>query len=154
MPKHRRTEPQPRARIGPLDLQNMEVSVPTADYAEMMAGVMMMKPNKCKHYKAFLKDKWGGNSRVRYIDGQLMNYNLIAKRFVPVTPYSELAGSMSISKVGRAVRAIEALSVDDSIKRCLCAAIMNEEVKSNYTGNHVRHKHVTIRTDRKSSDAF
>ena len=49
-------------------------------YDELLAEVMKMKPKKRKNYKSWLSDSRGVRSKVKYIDGKLMNYSLITRK--------------------------------------------------------------------------
>ena len=79
-----------------------------ATYDKFMAEVMSMKPNKRKNYKNKLKDKYGGNSKVKYVDGRLMNYSMISHKYVPVVPFRDgLLDAEPTSLVGRQINLIQ-----------------------------------------------
>ena len=156
--------------------EHHQVGLPSDQYDELLAEVMKMKPKKRKHYKRIIYDKYGVKSQVKYVDGKLMNYSLIAKKYVEVTKLcvDELE---PISKVGMLLSlthgCVEELRNDEELKATmqlndeewedwlqarkdnLTKAILEASVTANHTGNHTPHKHtIHIKSDRKSSRAF
>tara|TARA_B100000424_G_scaffold267933_1_gene261726 strand:+ start:51 stop:473 length:423 start_codon:yes stop_codon:yes gene_type:complete len=107
-------------------------------YDRFMAEIMSMKPNKRKNYKNKLTDKFGGCSKVKYIDGQLMNYSIISHKFVPVVPFRENMCDMKpTSLVGYQIQMIQRHKqyltqeqTDDLVNK-----VIQTSVEREHTGN-------------------
>jgi len=59
------------------------IMIPDKEYDEFMSRVMAMPPRKRKNFKSTLTDKDGTSTKLIY-DGELKNYCLQTRKFVPV----------------------------------------------------------------------
>lgn len=119
---------------------NQENWIMIADgtYDRFMAEVLSMKPSKRKNYKNKLTDKWGGSSKVKYIDGKLMNYSIISHKFVPIIPFRNADYAMEpTSLVGFQIQMIqkhrEHLTQEQTDD--LMTKIIEKNVEREHTGN-------------------
>lgn len=105
-----------------------EVLITDAHYDEFLAEVMALPPKKRKHYKSRLLDKHGQLTKVIYRDGQLMNYSIPMKQFVPMRAHRHFSpgGLVSDSQIGQLVINRPELQHD----------VVHACVEFNSTGNH------------------
>ena len=114
------------------------IMIADGTYDRFMAEVLSMKPSKRKNYKNKLTDKWGGCSKVKYIDGKLMNYSTISHKFVPILPFRNAENTMKpTSLVGHQIQMIQKNreyltqeQTDDLITK-----VIEQNVEREHTGN-------------------
>ena len=103
------------------------------DYDYHMNLIKKMSPKKRNQYKSHLSDKWGQRSKLIFKDGDLLNYSILEKKFVPVAPMgvifqmvlSEGSTITDVSNVGLRVFLGEDAST-----------VIEESIQENHTGNH------------------
>jgi len=148
--------------------------VPQKQYDEKMKDVMSLKPNKRKNFKAYMTDKHGIRTKVRFIDGKLMCYSTIVNKMTEVVTSQVISegGWEATSKLGAQIEVmhefVDALKdtqlvkdmnmTEDELKdwleerrNNLHVMIMDQHIKDNHTGNSYRNHTITIKTSRKSA---
>jgi len=72
-------------------MSNHRVMISDEEYNYHMKKINSMKASKRKNYKATLRDKWGQKSKLRFINNELMNYDIHRQKYCAVRSQSQVA---------------------------------------------------------------